>query len=893
MIRRLKKRKLIILATLVISLLTVLGCSNNDDNLIKENTYSVSGTIKDLNGNGIQGVSISYGNASISVESDATGNWELDNLNGEQKLVTAAEDYTILPSSHKVAGEESNINFIALTPIADLRNEEGKMEDIGGIVSAVLGNNIYIQDNTAGILVYGIEYPELTRGSEIIVTGEISQYYGMAEIKPDSIDDITLVKAEGRLIVPEVITANDLSVENGEAYEGKLVTIKNITIEDNNSTKNLDATDSTGTAVVRLEDDKLSIDKGKSYTSITGVVKYHYGEYKIIPRSQADIVADGDNSQGNIPEGAVALEIYQIQGASHDSPQLNNPVKEVDGIVTAKDKTGFYMQEIDTDDNDATSEAIYILSDKAVTVGDKVIVAGNVEEYAIPHTEDEWWIDIPRQLTITAIEATQVQIKSTGNDLPSPIILGVDRTIPEHEIDNDNLTSFDITEDAIDFYESLEGMRVQIDNALVVGPTEYGQIAVLSCGGSNNSGARTEYGGVLIAEDDFNPERIIVETDTLEQMDLDGDGYADSFDVGDKFNQPFVGIIGYDEGKYMLYNTKEFSSESAFTRANNNKDITTINYAEDKLTIASFNVKNLSAAEASRMSEIASAIVNNLKNPDIVGLVEIQDNNGEDNNGVVAADKTYNKLISAISNAGGVSYGYVNIDPIDGQDGGAPGGNIRVGFIYRKDRINFTAKGNATATDAVSIQGSGESITLSLNPGRIYPSNGAFDNSRKPLVAEFEFNGEKIFVVANHFNSKGGDAPLFGKQQPPVFSSETQRKAQAEVVNGFVQEVLSANPNANLVVLGDMNDFEFSDAVNILEGSELTNLVKNLEDDDRFTYIYEGNSQILDHILVSNNLAATTEIDAVHINSIYAEYGPIGIVSDHDPIMVQISNFGN
>ncbi len=66
-----------------------------------------------------------------------------------------------------------------------------------------------------------------------------------------------------------------------------------------------------------------------------------------------------------------------------------------------------------------------------------------------------------------------------------------------------------------------------------------------------------------------------------------------------------------------------------------------------------------------------------------------------------------------------------------------------------------------TATQAVGF----ENGKLTLNPGGIDPANAAFDDSRKPLAAQFGFNGENVIVVANHFNSKGGDLPLFGKVQ--------------------------------------------------------------------------------------------------------------------------------
>ena len=51
-----------------------------------------------------------------------------------------------------------------------------------------------------------------------------------------------------------------------------------------------------------------------------------------------------------------------------------------------------------------------------------------------------------------------------------------------------------------------------------------------------------------------------------------------------------------------------------------------------------------------------------------------------------------------------------------------------------------------------------------------------WDNSRKPLAAEFRYRGKPLFVIGNHFNSKGGDDPTFGRFQPPRRrSSEVQR----------------------------------------------------------------------------------------------------------------------
>ena len=113
-----------------------------------------------------------------------------------------------------------------------------------------------------------------------------------------------------------------------------------------------------------------------------------------------------------------------------------------------------------------------------------------------------------------------------------------------------------------------------------------------------------------------------------------------------------------------------------------------------------------------------------------------------------------------------------------------------------------------------------------------------------------------MFAVANHFNSKGGDDPLFGRFQPPVRRTEVQRHQQAAVVAGFVEDLLAADRSANVVVLGDLNDFEFSETLDILEDGGLENLMETLPPWERYSYVFDGNSQTLDQILVSDNADA-------------------------------------
>lgn len=286
------------------------------------------------------------------------------------------------------------------------------------------------------------------------------------------------------------------------------------------------------------------------------------------------------------------------------------------------------------------------------------------------------------------------------------------------------------------------------------------------------------------------------------------------------------------------------------------RETTYLKNSQDVLTVATFNVENLDPADQ-RFDKIAKIIVNNLKAPDVIGLVEIQDNNGTTNDNVVTADLTYQELISAIENISGLEYDFVDIAPNDDQDSGEPGGNIRVGFLFQPDRLTLAKLPKGGASDAVAIRQGQDGPDLSLNPGRIDPENDAFDESRKPLAAEFLFNDQKLFLIANHFVSKRGGPP-----------DDAKRVQQAQIVNQFVAQLLRSDPDANVIVLGDLNDLPDSPPLKTLKGNILENLTERLPQSDRYTFNFRGNLELIDHLLVSEHLSrvAQPEIDIVHVN---------------------------
>ncbi|WP_162551198.1 5'-nucleotidase C-terminal domain-containing protein [Paenibacillus tepidiphilus] len=568
-------------------------------------------------------------------------------------------------------------------------------------------------------------------------------------------------------------------------------------------------------------------------------------------------------------QALTGLTIPQIQGTAHSSTYADQLVQGIQGIVTYKNGSTFYIQTATPDSDPRTSEAIMVyLPGNSVAVGDAVQVDGRVKEY-----KESGYADAVDLLT-TEIVAVQAVTLSKGNALPAPTIIGTGgRTIPTATISAGLTKALEPAKYALDFYESLEGMRVQLNTPKIIGPYNKYEIPVTVNNGTSTTEVSSPAGGLVLTGADFNPQRILI-----------AKAPSTPVKTGQVFTGNITGILGYDYGNYKVRPDAALPEVSAGTSIV--RETTSLKPEADKLTIASFNVENFSKTSGARIDNIAKAIVSNLQTPDIVGLLEVQDNSGGTDNGIVDAKESYTALIDAIAKAGGPVYAYTDISPENNKDGGATGGNIRAGFIYNTARVSLVPGTAGDATTAVTYTKDGG---LSLNPGRIDPGNAAFSESRKPLAAEFMFNDEKVMVIANHFNSKTGDSGLYGGIQPPVRNSETQRAEIAKVVNGFVSDVLTKNPEANIVVLGDLNDFQFSNTLKVLKGSALTNLIDTLPLGERYSYVYEGNSQTLDHMLVNNALASQSKLDIVHINADFMEED--GRVSDHDPLLTQI-DFG-
>jgi predicted extracellular nuclease len=433
---------------------------------------------------------------------------------------------------------------------------------------------------------------------------------------------------------------------------------------------------------------------------------------------------------------------------------------------------------------------------------------------------------------------------------------------------------FDPWQDGIDFHESLEGMWVEISRPVAVGPTSgFDELPVVSDGAASK---RSERGGVIIRRTDFNPERFILD-----------DGLAEPPDshVGDGFSTPVRAIVDYSFGNFKyLVTSSPGRVEGGLERE------TTQRPGRDELSVGSMNVENLTFVDANdqKFTNLAAILVNNMRAPDIVALEEIQDNDGAANTPVTDATLTYERFIAKIVQVGGPEYEFRQIDPVDDQDGGQPGGNIRVGFLFRTDRgLDFVDRPGGTPVNATQVIDGASGPRLTFSPGRLqHPT--AFTASRKPLVGEFRWRGETVFAMANHFNSKGGDQPLFGRFQPPNRVTETQRHQQAAVVRDFVRQALDVDRKARVIVMGDLNDFEFSRTLDIVESAPMVNLMETLKRNARYSYVFEGNSQTLDQILVTKALRRRAEYDSVHVNAEFFDQA-----SDHDPQVARLTVDGH
>ncbi|MEU0672420.1 endonuclease/exonuclease/phosphatase family protein [Streptomyces sp. NPDC006172] len=572
------------------------------------------------------------------------------------------------------------------------------------------------------------------------------------------------------------------------------------------------------------------------------------------------------------PAHADAVRIHDIQGTTRISPYAGQQVTDVTGIVTGVrsygSSRGFWIQDPSPDADPATSEGVFVFTSSApkVAVGDAVTVNGTVSEF-VPGGASTG------NQSVTEIVRPTVTVVSSGNPVPAAVVVDAGSVPNKYAPEGDPAASGSVNgltlkprKYALDYYESLEGQNIRVKDTRVVGATDPYTELWVTVKPQENAGPS---GGVVYGS--YKQQN----TGRLQIQSLGAVAAFPKANVGDVLAGVTEGPMDYNQfGGYTLVGNRIGTLESAGLERE-----TTRKQDERELAVATYNVENLDPGDTT-FDAHAAAIVQHLQSPDIVSLEEIQDDNGAKNDGTVTAGQTVRKLIDAIVAAGGPRYDWRSVDPVNNADGGEPGGNIRQVFLFNPERVSFTDRAGGDATTAAGVTGVRGEAALTVSPGRIDPANTAFTSSRKPLVGEFVFQGRTVFVIANHFNSKGGDQGLTSQYQPAARSSEVQRHQQAALVNAFVKDILDVERKAAVIALGDINDFEFSGTADVLEGDgELWSAIKSLPRNERYSYVYQGNSQVLDQILVSPAIRrGVFEYDSVHVNSEFHDQ-----ISDHDP----------
>ncbi|NDY95869.1 endonuclease/exonuclease/phosphatase family protein [Wenzhouxiangella limi] len=553
---------------------------------------------------------------------------------------------------------------------------------------------------------------------------------------------------------------------------------------------------------------------------------------------------------------AQTLSIPEIHGDGH-VPTVPNREITTQGIVTLVLEDRFWVQAPDIDRR--AGLAVLTEGRPSVGRGDRVALRGRIEHY-LPDNR-------PTDLPVTRMVQPNIEVIARDQPVPAAVLIGPDGVqIPASLAPAAFDAPLKPEDNAIDFWTALMGMRVSLQTNRVVGPTSRFQETWVVAGNNHRNLGR--FGTVAAQPDDFNPDRILVQPNPLLLPT-----FPDPATVGDRF-AAVTGVVDYRFGNFRVV------AEHALRRLPEPQTAISSRLSgdSDHLLVASYNVENLNpviedfsavrtprdvddAIGSGRMDELARHIAEILNAPDIIGLQEIQDGNGAEDSDLVSADRTLAALTTAITEAGGPSYAWLDLPPERNADGGQPGGNIRNVFLYNPARVELV-------TDSARRLG-----------------GPAFANSRKSLVAEFVFNGHRLVVINNHFASKGGSDPLFGQRQPPVEGDAEQRQAQARAVLDFAAG-LNTDRRDRLVVLGDLNDHWFSEPLSILTGDKtvpLHNPVTDLPSRERFTYIFQGNAQAIDHILVSQALKPATELALIPINSLNPRQA-----ADHDPLVVKL-----
>jgi predicted extracellular nuclease len=519
--------------------------------------------------------------------------------------------------------------------------------------------------------------------------------------------------------------------------------------------------------------------------------------------------------------------IHDIQGVGPVTPFLGQDVI-TSGIVTGRKSNGFFIQETDAsvDANPATSEAIFVFTSSAPTiaVGDAVMVKGTASEF----------------FNLTQLDSSlpgDVTVNSSGNPLPAAITLTT--TILDPAGTPTQLERF-------------EGMRMHADFLVSVAPTnDFGEIFTVLPGVQRplrEPGIEVSLpvppdptSGVpdcCIPRWDENPERIMI----------DSDGQAGSSAIPVTSNVTLSNVTGPLDFTFGDY--KVIPDTAPATTANISAVPVPVP-AAGEFTIAGFNIENFNN-NATQRQKAALAIRDVLRLPDIIGTIEIFD----------LAD--LQALADEIQSISGVVYEARLIEA----DGTSEDADQDVGFLVKTSRIQIDS---VTQVELAGCNGTAANCNTFIDPNNGQP---ALLNDRPPLVLRATVDPaggdpRPIIVVVNHTRSFI-DIELVTGEGPRV---RAKRKAQAEFLANLLQDLQTNNPSTPIMSIGDYNAYQFNDGytdpVATIKGTptpddqvvvdespdvvnpNFINLTDGLPADQRYSFIFEGTPQAIDHFIIN------------------------------------------
>ncbi|MCH9647374.1 MAG: thrombospondin type 3 repeat-containing protein [Deltaproteobacteria bacterium] len=595
---------------------------------------------------------------------------------------------------------------------------------------------------------------------------------------------------------------------------------------------------------------------------------------------------------GNFCIDATA-EIFEIQGAGLASPFAGMQVQTLDNIVTAVAPDGFFIQTPDgrADVSPDTSNGIFVFTGAApaVAVGDQVDVIGLVEEF-FDFTEmtgspivmvDPFGTPLSRS-TLAGLDAEQMyhlMDQGTVRKAAAPANFRITANagpLPAAVIFNGTVPSMDPTAPscAIEF-ECYESMLIQVTGGTVCsgnqgfGPDPVAEVFASAAGRCLREPGIEFPGLPGLPLWDSNPEQFEVDADKL----IPGNAGL-LITAGSTFDAS--GPLGYEFSGYEIFPTSLAITprplpEPVRSRAAGEMTVGSLNMfrffddIDDPADPAGRDDTVVSMAEyLRRKAKFALYILDVLDAPDILGVQEAEKIEVLQQ---LAAD------ITAIDPS--VVY---TAHLVEGNDIGT----IDVGFLTRAN----------VAVDSVTQLGAAEILTF----------DGSLLNDRPLLLLEGRYQGNgadfPVAVMVNHTRSLSGiDDSSTG---PRV---RQKRLEQANSIGVKVQAFQDANPTVPLVVIGDLNAFQFTDgyvdvvgriAGNFVDADDLvvdptdnvdpdlTNQVLTLAPGDQHSFEFRGNAQVLDHALTT--VAANVFVRGFNFGHGNAEVAEELIEDDSTPL---------